>query len=53
MNLLKDVLNQINTGNVSIWSEELVNITTEGESVLEIGCGSGASSLWLSNMNVA
>ena len=33
--------------NVSIWSEELVKISTVNSKVLEIGCGSGTSSLWL------
>lgn len=44
---INNVVAGINSGNVSIWSKELVDITKEGESVLEIGCGSGSSSLWL------
>ena len=38
---LNSVVNAVNTGNVSVWSKELVDITKEGETVLEIGCGSG------------
>lgn len=47
LNNLNSVVNRIMSGNVSIWSSELIKITTEGEKVLEIGCGSGTSSLWL------
>ena len=44
---LNNVIAEINSGNVSVWSRELINITRERERILEIGCGSGASSLWL------
>lgn len=44
---LNSVVNAVSSNNVSIWSEELVKICPEGTSTLEIGCGSGASSLWL------
>ena len=47
LDILNSVVNGINSGNVSVWSKELVNITKEGETILEIGCGSGSSSLWL------
>lgn len=42
---LNGVVNQIETNRVSVWSEELTKIC--GGKTLEIGCGSGASSLWL------
>lgn len=48
---LNSVVNAIETGNVSVWSEELIKITTESDRILEIGCGSGASSLWLAKHN--
>lgn len=48
---LNSVVNSIISGNVSIWSEELVKITSDGDKVLEIGCGSGTSSLWLAKHN--
>ncbi len=35
------------SGNVQVWAKELCNIIKDGESCLEIGCGSGISSLWL------
>lgn len=51
LNHLNSVVEGIISGNVSIWSDELIKITTESEKVLEIGCGSGASSLWLAKHN--
>ncbi|MCF0186972.1 MAG: methyltransferase domain-containing protein [Bacteroidaceae bacterium] len=48
---LNQVVNGILTGDVSVWSKELVDITKEGDNVLEIGCGSGSSSLWLARNN--
>lgn len=36
------------TGNISIWSEELIKICNGQEAAcLEVGCGTGMSSLWL------
>lgn len=51
LQILQNVTKQIQTGEVSVWSKELLNITGEKEKVLEIGCGSGISSLWLSKHN--
>ena len=51
LNILQNVIKQIQIGDVSVWSEELLNITEEKEKILEIGCGSGTSSLWLSKHN--
>lgn len=48
---LDSVVKGIMSDNVSIWSDELIKMTTEGEKVLEIGCGSGTSSLWLAKHN--
>ena len=47
LNSLNDVIDCVDTGNVSVWSEELINICERGVSILEIGCGTGISSLWL------
>ena len=44
---LNIVVNSIETDNVSVWSEELIKICQQGGKILEIGCGSGVSSLWL------
>lgn len=48
---LTDVIESIETGNVQIWAKELCSITTIGETCLEIGCGTGMSSLWLAKNN--
>ena len=48
---LDSIVKGITTGQVSVWSEELVRVTRENEKVLEIGCGSGTSSLWLAKHN--
>ena len=48
---LNNVINSIQNNNVQVWAEELVNIIEEGKSCLEIGCGSGISSLWLAKNN--
>ena len=45
--LLKNVVNSIKSEEVSVWSEELAKICSGGVSCLEIGCGTGISSLWL------
>lgn len=44
---LNSVVDSIESGNVSVWSEELVKICEAPCKTLEIGCGTGASSLWL------
>lgn len=44
---LNGVIESIQTGNVQIWAKELCNIIAPNESCLEIGCGTGISSLWL------
>lgn len=44
---LNNVLSMIENETVQPWAEELCNIIPEGSSCLEIGCGSGVSSLWL------
>ena len=43
---LDNVVCSIQSGNVSVWSNELLAICS-GKSCLEIGCGTGISSLWL------
>ena len=47
INILDGVVTGITTGNVSVWTKELLDICAEGTSCLEIGCGTGISSLWL------
>lgn len=47
INGLKDVIFSIREQKVQIWAEELINIISEGEKCLEIGCGTGISTLWL------
>lgn len=47
INSLNNVVNAVESCKVSVWSEELVKICPIGTSTLEIGCGSGVSSLWL------
>ncbi len=44
---LNGVVNSIKSEEVSVWSKELINICSKGASCLEIGCGTGISSLWL------
>lgn len=44
---LNVVVNSIESGAVSVWSEELTKICSGGAKTLEIGCGTGISSLWL------
>ena len=44
---LNGVVESVQTGNVQIWAKELCKIITPGESCLEIGCGTGISSLYL------
>lgn len=44
---LNSVINTIKSGNVQPWANELLNIIPERSKCLEIGCGSGVSSLWL------
>jgi len=44
---LKQVINGIENNKVQVWAEELCNIIPEGAKCIEIGCGTGMSSLWL------
>lgn len=44
---VESLVSGISTGNVSVWSKELVRITKQGEKVLEVGCGTGVTSVWL------
>lgn len=47
VSLIQEVMTAITTGEVQVWSEELKKIIGVGESCLEIGCGTGISTLWL------
>lgn len=44
---LSEIINNVQTGNVQIWAKELCTLIEMKESALEIGCGTGISSLWL------
>ena len=44
---VESLVSGIRTGNVSVWSKELVRITKTDEKILEIGCGTGVTSVWL------
>ena len=46
---LNFVVNSIRNKNVQVWAEELCTIVPQGAKCLEIGCGTGISSLWLAN----
>lgn len=41
------VVESIKIGNVQVWAKELEKICSPGAECLEIGCGTGISSLWL------
>ena len=45
--MLNEVINRIKNNDVEIWAEELIKICPPESNVLEIGCGTGVSSLWL------
>lgn len=47
IHLLNRVVRNVESGDVQIWAEELCNIIPVGSRCLEIGCGTGISSLWL------
>lgn len=49
--IVNNIIHNIEKNEVSIWSEELVRITSEGEKILEVGCGTGLSSVWLAMHN--
>lgn len=44
---LNNVVNMINEDFVQPWAEELLRIIPEGAKCLEVGCGTGISTLWL------
>ena len=45
--VLDDMCCSIEDGDCSVWAKEMLEITNRGERVLEIGCGSGETSLVL------
>ena len=47
LHLLKKVVSAVETDHVSIWTEKLAQISPKGSSLLEVGCGTGQTSLWL------
>jgi ubiquinone/menaquinone biosynthesis C-methylase UbiE len=51
INILDSVVHSVQHKNFSIQTQEMLSITKENDKVLEIGCGSGASSLALAAHN--
>ena len=47
LHLLEKVVNAVETDPVSRWTEELAVICPTGKSLLEVGCGTGQTSLWM------
>ena len=47
INSLNNIINMINENSVQPWAEELLRIIPEGAKCLEVGCGTGISTLWL------
>ena len=45
---LNEVIRRVNSGDVQVWAKELETIVNGG-SCLEIGCGTGITSLWLAS----
>ena len=45
--LLKNIINDVNSGKKNSWTDEIIKITKEEDRVLEIGCGSGETTLHL------
>lgn len=46
---LEKVINCIEKKEIQVWAEEICKIIPVGSKALEIGCGTGISSLWLAN----
>ena len=44
---LNSVVDIIRSGNVQVWANELLDLYKERAKCLEIGCGTGITSLWL------
>ena len=51
INILDSVVHSVQHKNFSIQTQEMLSLTKENDKVLEIGCGSGASSLALAAHN--
>lgn len=51
INILDSVVHSVTSGQFSVQTQEILSITKENDKVLEIGCGSGASSLALAAHN--
>ena len=49
--ILDSVVRSVTSGQLSVQTQEILSITKENDKVLEIGCGSGASSLALAAHN--
>lgn len=47
LDILNSLVSDIQSENVSVWTKELLKICSDNASCLEIGCGTGVSSLWL------
>lgn len=51
VNEVDTIVKRIKKGEVQIWARELCNIIPSGSSFIEVGCGTGISSLYLSKGN--
>lgn len=49
--MLEQVVKQVNSSNQPVQSIEMLNLTKKNQKVLEIGCGSGETSLFLAKHN--
>lgn len=49
--MLDSIIERVENNNFTLWTKEILKLTSVGEKVLEIGCGSGETSLVLAKNN--